>query len=204
MAPTTDSAAVGRAEAVVRAAAPDIVVERLVFVMAPAASARAAAIDGAAARVRSLLDAGEEIAFITLGDPNVYSTFASIALAVRTLRPATIVETVPGVMAFQDLAAQAHVVLTDEHQSLVVLPAHGTDERLSEALDDPASAIVLYKGGRRLPELTERLRAADRLAGAVLGELVGMTGERIAPLAEVADRPAAYLSAVIVPVRPGA
>lgn len=204
LAPCTDEAAVGRAEAIVRQAAPDVVVERLVFAMVPEPAARAGAIDEASARVVDLLDAGEEVAFITLGDPNVYSTFSSIAEGVRAARPPTVIETVPGVMAFQDLASRAQVVLTDEQQSLVVLPANGGDEPLTDALADPARAIVLYKGGRRLPELAARLREAKRLDGAVLGELLGMPGERVTPVADVADRPASYLSAVIVPAREGA
>ena len=204
LAPCTDEAAVGRAEAIVRQTAPDVVVERLVFAMVPEPAARAGAIDAASARVVELLDAGEEVAFITLGDPNVYSTFSSIADTVRTARPAAPIETVPGVMAFQDLASRAQVVLTDEQQSLVVLPANGGDGPLTDALADPARAIVLYKGGRRLPELAARLRDAKRLDGAVLGELLGMPGERVTPVADVADRPASYLSAVIVPAREGA
>lgn len=204
VAPCTDETAIGRAEAIVREAAPDVVVERMVFVMAPEPDARAGAIDAAGARLIGLLDAGEEVAFITLGDPNVYSTFSSIAAVVRSLRPSTTIETVPGVMAFQDLASRAHVVLTDEQQSLVVLPANGGDDALTDALSDPARAIVLYKGGRRLPELARRLREAARLDGAVLGELLGMQGERVAAVADMADRPASYLSAVIVPAQAGA
>ena len=204
VAPCTDASAVGRAEAIVREAAPDVVVERLVFVMAPDPADRAHALEVATARVVQLLDAGHEVAFITLGDPNVYSTFSSIATAVASARPSTAVVTIPGVMAFQALAAEAHVVLTDEQQSLVVLPANGGDASLADALDDPRRAIVLYKGGRRLPDLAARLGDADRLDGAVFGELLGMPGERVAPLADVAGRPAAYLSAVIVPAREGA
>lgn len=203
VAPCTDEAAIGRAEAIVREAAPDVVVERMVFVMASEPRARAGSIDAAGRWVVELLDAGEEVAFITLGDPNVYSTFSSIAAAVRTARPSAVIETVPGVMAFQDLASRAHVVLTDEQQSLVVLPANGGGQALTDALSDPARAIVVYKGGRRLPDLARRLQDAGRLDGAVLGELLGMPGERIAAVADVADRPASYLSAVIVPAAAG-
>lgn len=204
VAPCTDDAAVGRAETIVREAAPDVVVERLVFVMAPAPAERAGALEAAARRVVDLLAAGEDVAFITLGDPNVYSTFSSVAAAVLEARPDTVVETVPGVMAFQELAARTHVVLTDEQQSLVVLPANVDAAPIAEALADRGRTTVLYKGGRRLPEIAEQLRAASRLDGAVLGELLGMPGERLVPVASVADRPASYLSAVIVPAEEGA
>jgi precorrin-2/cobalt-factor-2 C20-methyltransferase len=100
--------------------------------------------------------------------------------------------------------ARADLVLTDEQQTLVVLPANSSDGALDTALDDPTRTIVLYKGGRRLPDIAKRLDATDRIDGAVLGELLGMPGERIAPVADVADRPASYLSAVIVPAKEGA
>ena len=38
----------------------------------------------------------------------------------------------------------------------------------------------------------------------MIGELLGLPGERVAQLADVADRPASYLSAIIAPARTGA
>jgi precorrin-2/cobalt-factor-2 C20-methyltransferase len=198
-APVTSEQAVGRAEAIVREAAPDVTVERVVFVMAPDPSARAGAIAVAAARLCACLDAGEEVAFITLGDPNVYSTFSSVAGAVRARRPGTIVETVPGIMAFQDLAARTGTVLVDERQSLTLLTGLDGTDGIEPALDDPDRAVVVYKGGRRLPEIAARLADAGRLHRAVMGELLGLPGERIGPLEPAADAPASYLATVIVP-----
>ncbi len=60
--------------------------------------------------------------------------------------------------------------------------------------------VVLYKGGRRLPDLAKAAAAAGRLDGAVAGELLGMPGERIGPLSDLAaDGPASYLATVIIP-----
>jgi precorrin-2/cobalt-factor-2 C20-methyltransferase len=206
VAPCTDVGAMGRAEAIVREAAPDVAVERLVFAMTPDPRARAAAIADAATRVAALLDQREEVAFITLGDPNLYSTFSSITTQLATVRPATPVVTVPGVMAFQELAALSGTVLADDQQSFLVLPA--SDEAASalggpvaSALQDDARALVIYKGGRHVEALAGRLREAGRLNGSVLGELLGLPGQRVAPVAEVADRPASYLSALIVPAK---
>ncbi|HET6949684.1 MAG TPA: SAM-dependent methyltransferase, partial [Acidimicrobiales bacterium] len=106
VAPSTSAMAVGRAEAIVRDVAPDVAVERVTFVMEVGTAARTAALDAAAGALVDHLDAGERVAFITLGDPNVYSTFGSLAAAVRRRRPAVPVEVVPGIMAFQDLAAR--------------------------------------------------------------------------------------------------
>ncbi len=209
VAPCTDIAAPGRAETIVREAAPDVTVERLVFVMAPEPEDRSTAIAAVVERIGALLDAGEEVAFVTLGDPNLYSTFSSVAGRVAELRPGTPVVTVPGVMAFQELAARSGTVLADEQQSFLVLPANSAETSapggaVTAALDDDSRTVVIYKGGRQMLSVASRLRDAGRLDGSVLGELLGLPGERIAQVADVADRPASYLSAVIVPARSGA
>jgi len=201
LAPTTSASAVGRAEAIVREAAPDVVVERVVFVMETDGAARAAALAAAADRVVDLLDVGERVAFVTLGDPNVYSTFASVAAEVRARRPAAPIESIPGIMAFQDLAARSGTVLVDGDERLVLVPAHRGDgaDAVAAAAADRGAAVVVYKGGSRLPELAAALADAGRLEGAVLGELLGLPGGRVERVADVAHRPATYLATLVVP-----
>ncbi len=201
LAPSTNLASVGRAEVIVREVAPDVVVERVGFVMELDGGARSAALAAAADRVVCALDAGERVAFVTLGDPNVYSTFSSLADEVRARRPAVPIETVPGIMAFQDLAARTGTVLVDGDERLVLVPARaGSDQAvLAAAAADPSVALVVYKGGGRLRELAELLAAAGRLDDAVLGELLGLPGGRVARVRDVADRPATYLATVVVP-----
>jgi precorrin-2/cobalt-factor-2 C20-methyltransferase len=199
VAPCTALDAVGRAEMIVREAAPDVLMERVRFVMAPDPAARAGAIDAACDALAGYLDAGEEVAFITLGDPTIYSTVGSVVSGVLARRPGTPWEIVPGILAFQAVAAAGRMLLTDEQQSLVVLAAHAGLEQLDRELADPTRTVVVYKGGGRLPAIAERLEAAGRLDAAVLGELVGMPGGRVTAVAGVADRPASYLSSVVVP-----
>jgi len=198
VAPSTSVEAVGRAEMIVRQAAPDVAVERLVFEMAPDRSARDEAVTRAAWRVAACLQGGEEVAFITLGDPLVYSTFASVGRAVRNLRPETVVEHQPGIMAFQLLAARTGTVLADERQAILVRTALSHDD-LEADLRRRDVTLVAYKGGRRLPDVAAAVERAGRSAGAVVGELLGMGGERVAALAEMSAGPASYLATVIVP-----
>lgn len=204
VAPCTSLEAIGRAETIVREAAPDVLVERMVFVMAPDHDARAGALAEVCERIAGHLDAGEEVAFITLGDPNIYSTVSSVVTGVTAQRPETTVETISGIMAFQALAMAGEVVLTDEQQSMVLLPASAPAEIIDAELSERTRTVILYKGGGRIAAVADQLEATDRLDGAVLGELIGMPGERIAPVAEVRDRPASYLSAVIAAAPDGA
>jgi len=201
VAPSTSAQAVGRAEAIVREVAPDVTVERVTFVMEVGTEARAAALEAAADALVAHLDAGERVAFVTLGDPNVYSTFSPLGDAVRRRRPAVPVEVVPGIMAFQDLAARTGTTVVDGTEHLVLVPAHAAaaGATLEAAAADPGAAVVVYKGGAQIGAVAATLAGHQRLEGAVIGELLGLPGGRVAPLAEVADRPASYLATMIVP-----
>ena len=195
LAPSSAIDAVGRAESIVRQACPGVRIERLVFAMGEAAGS----IDDAANAVVAGLDAGQRLAFVTLGDPNIYSTFSSVAARVRALRPDAVVETVPGIMAFQELAARSGTVVLRDTERLALVTALDGPAALDGALADPMQAVVVYKGGRHLPAMAKRLAEAGRLDGAVVGELLGLPGERVVPVAEGAEGPAAYLATVIVP-----
>src|SRR4051794_11746085 len=198
VAPTTALDAVGRAESIVRQAAPAVTVERLVFAMT-AGPERTESHAAAAAALLPHLDAGERVAFITLGDPNIYSTFSALASHVVARRPETEIRTVAGIMAFQALAASAGTVLLDGTESLALVTALDGPDTVQSALADPARAVVVYKGGRHLPAVAKALADAGRLDGAVMGELLGLPGERVIPVSDATDDPASYLATVIVP-----
>lgn len=204
VAPCTAADAVGRAEQIVREAAPDVVLERAVFVMRPDHRARAGALNAVCDRLVECLEAGEEVAFVTLGDPHVYSTASSIVAGIVARRPRTVVETVAGIMAFQAVAMAGQVMLADEQQSVVVLPAGSPDEVLRAEMADPTRTVILYKGGGRIASMADHLEAAGRLDDAVLGELMGMTGERVSQGGALRSGPGSYLSTVISPAPYGA
>jgi len=189
----------GRAESIVRQAVPGLRVDRVLFEMAAGAPTRRATARRVAATIDEWFASTPRIAFVTLGDPNVYSTFSAVAWELRHLRPALEVTTVPGIMAFQDLAARAGTVLLDDVESLTLVSALTGPEAAVEALRDPARAVVVYRGGRHLPAIAKALSDAGRLEGAVVGELLGLPGERIGPVSDLSSSPLSYLATVVVP-----
>lgn len=187
----------GRAEATVRAHAGHDRIERLVFALNERSDAarRERHWDAAGARVAEWLrETGGTAAFATIGDPNVYSTFTYLAQTVAALLPGVAVGTVPGITAMQALSAAAGVPLTEGTERLTLLPRAAA---LADALGTDGS-VVVYKAGRNLPEVAAVLKDAGR--DAVLGEHLGLPGERVVPLSDV-DGEASYLSTVLVPAR---
>jgi precorrin-2/cobalt-factor-2 C20-methyltransferase len=178
-------------------------VERALISIAPGEPARHNSIRSVAAQIVNHLDGREVVVFVTLGDPNVYSIFPAIAEAVRAERPNVPVETVPGVMAFQELAARSGTVIADEGNSVRIV-ACGADigdyaERIDASLGEPRETLVMYRGGRHLPALAATMDRHHRRADAVVGELLGLPGEQCAAVDDVSDRPASYLATIIAP-----
>ncbi len=90
-------------------------------------------------------------------------------------------------------------MLLDDTESLTIVTALDGPQAVGDALDDPERAVVVYKGGRHVPALAKLLADAGRLEGAVLGELLGLPGERVGEVSSLAAGPATYLATVIVP-----
>ena len=201
--PVMDPVEQGRAEATVRAHLDHDRIVRLVFALddrggatAERLSAWEAAADAVAAQLRTH---GGTVAFATIGDPNIYSTFTYLADAVRERVPEVEIATVPGITAMQDLASRTGTVLCEGTESLALLPLTAGVEVFEQALTH-FDTVVAYKGGRRMPEVLEVLARHDRLEGAVYGAALGLPGEQLGKASE-APANAPYLSTVLVPAR---
>jgi precorrin-2/cobalt-factor-2 C20-methyltransferase len=198
--PVMDTGERGRAEATVLHYVPEDKVVRVVFALNERTDRgrREAAWDAAGQRVARLLRAHATVAFATIGDPNVYSTFTYLAQTIGELVPGTVIETVPGITAMQDLAARSGAVLTEGTEPLTLVPVTAGAAVLKDALNGPGT-VVAYKFGRQAREVAEALRETGRLDNAVWGSALGLEDESIRPAAELDEGPLPYLSTLIAP-----
>lgn len=198
--PVMDTGERGRAEATVLHYVGAEKVVRVVFALNERTdrARREAAWDAAGARVAELLRTRGSVAFATIGDPNVYSTFTYLAHTIGELLPGTAVVTVPGITAMQDLAARSGAVLTEGTEPLTLVPVTAGAAVLKQALEGPGT-VVAYKFGRLAEEVATALRETGRTGDAVWGSALGLPEESIRPAAELADGPLPYLSTLIAP-----
>ena len=200
-----DDAEEGRAEATVRAHAGGGIIRRIAFALndpGGVTPGRAAAWDAAARAVAAAFTAGAQtVAFATIGDPAIYSTFSYLAQTVAGLAGDVTIETVPGITALQDLAARSGTVLTEGTESLVLLPLTAGTDALAEALASHDTVVGYKLGSARGPGVDAvlgLLSAAGRLDDAVFGARLGLPGEDIRPASELAGGAAVpYLSTLI-------
>jgi precorrin-4/cobalt-precorrin-4 C11-methyltransferase len=182
----------GRAETIIRAYVGADRIRRLEFALNDTGGVtprRAAAWQAAAAAVAEEFAAGAaSVAFGTLGDPNLYSTFSYLAQAVAEIVPEVTVETVAGITAMQDLASRAGISLAEGSEPVTLVPLNGGIAALDQALARGGTVVGYKVGAAASPApriLADRLQAAGRLGTAIIGARLGLPGELIAPAADL-------------------
>lgn len=132
---------------------------------------------------------GKKVAFITLGDPTVYSTFSYLEKRARADGFRT--EYVSGVTSFCAAAAALRVPLAEWQEPVHIIPA--VQKRPGELLY-PGNC-VLMKSGWRLKDVKAYLEEQDRAVW--MGVNVGMPGETLyRSLEEIPDE-TGYFSLII-------
>ncbi len=195
VAPCTDLDTPGRAETTVRGLLPDISIERLAI---PMGSDPTGAYQKGCQKISTWLDLGHKVSFITLGDPNIYSTFSSISTHLLEIRPNSNITTVPGIMAFQYLAAKTNTVLVDGNERLSLVTALDQIDNVRDCLERADDCVVVYKGGKHFGEITNVLEEVAPRSLVVVGELLGLEEESIESSLPIQPRPYNYLSTMII------
>lgn len=156
-------------------------------------TARNASHDAAADAICALIDKGKTVAFLTLGDPTVYSTawYVHKRVAARGCEA----ELIPGVPSFCAAAAKLGRALCEDGEMLHIIPASHGRER--EGLALPGSK-VLMKAGRGVLRVRDELRESGQLEQAALVERCGMEGERVICDLDELDEPSGYFSIILV------
>lgn len=191
----------GRAETIVLAACPDVEarLQRVPFSMKQrrgvGTKRRQSWEASAQAAVNAFAGGATMVAFATVGDPSVYSTFSYLAASVRDAVPDLAVEVIPGITAMQALAAASLTPLVEGRETLTLVPVTAGIESVATALTR-ADTVVAYKGGRHLEALLDTIREAGREG--VLGVNVGLAGQTITALADVDLTDAPYFSTILV------
>ncbi len=143
-----------------------------------------------AKKIEAYLDRGLSLAFLTLGDPSIYSTFGYIRDALSADGYET--RTSSGVSSFSEAAARLGVTLAAGGEPLYIIPASQT-ARLD--FDNPGT-YVLMKPPRDMAALKEAVKRSGRRASAVVN--CGMEGEVICRDIDALPPDAGYFSVIIV------
>lgn len=152
----------------------------------------------AAATVAAHVRAGRSVAFITIGDPYLYSTFLYLNQILKADYPDLPVEVVPGISSVFAAAAAAGVPLGMGADRIAILPATYESAGLRQTLRD-YETVVLMKAHRRFEQIYALLEETGRLDEAVYVRRVGSVNQEVvSDLRTLVGQPLDYLSLIIV------
>ncbi len=176
---------------------PSAQLEVLYFPMSKEAAELEAAWLANACQVEKTLSRDQNAAFVTLGDPLIYSTFGYLHRTLKKRNPALKVEIIPGITSFQAAAAKSGRILCEADQSLLLLPGTDLPPSAEQALSLADNAVIL-KAYKNMPELKRLLKADTQQRKTTFVSRLGLPGEDIVHnLAEVSDTPP-YLSLLLL------
>ena len=112
--------------------------------------------DSASEMIAQYLNSGRDVAFITLGDPSIFSTYSYVQ---RRLIDRYEIETIPGITSFTACAAAKNEALVEQNDILTIVPK--IDDRLSEVLEY-SDSIVLMKASRNTSDLEKAIEEKNR------------------------------------------
>jgi precorrin-2/cobalt-factor-2 C20-methyltransferase len=134
--------------------------------------------DAALAAIGERLTRGENVAFVTEGDPSLFSTFIYVKREALARWPDLRIEIVPGITSVTAVPAVTGIPLADGQERIAILPAtYGIDDLVDvlRAFD----TVVLMKLGGEMPKVIAALERTGLLGRAVFVSKATMAEQRI-------------------------
>ena len=154
----------------------------------------------AAVIVYQELSSGNNAAFITIGDPFIYSTYIYLLRYIRKLDKDLKVVTVPGISAVNAASSLLEVPLAEGNEKFAVMPLPARLEELRNVLS-MFDTVVLLKIGKDLRRLVEFLKAEGLDKSSFFVRRIGHPEQYIAKglsLPDVNEKTSGYLSTMII------
>jgi precorrin-2/cobalt-factor-2 C20-methyltransferase len=152
----------------------------------------------AAADVAARVRQGKDVAFITIGDPFLYSTFLYLYRIFRDNYPDIPLEVVPGISSINAASIAAGIPLGMASERIAVIPAAFEQENLRKTIDE-FDTVVLMKMSSVFDGIFELLQEMGLEQNAVYVSRVGTPDQEVVfDLASLVGKKLDYLSLLIV------
>ncbi|MGG0285985.1 precorrin-2 C(20)-methyltransferase [Peribacillus butanolivorans] len=140
---------------------------------------------------------GKDVAFVTEGDPLLYSTFIHMMKLMQELHPEVEIKTVPGISSFNGSASRLGIALADGDDHVAIIPARDDYEAMKKAIEDH-DAVVFIKVAKVIDLMITVLKDLDLLEKASVVTKVTSDEEVIWDLSELEGLELEYLTLMVV------
>lgn len=130
--------------------------------------------DKAAELILEKINQGLDVAFVTLGDPTIYSTFSYVYSKINDHD--LDIEIIPGITSFTGCAASVGLPLAEKDEIMVVVPK--VDARLGQILEH-GDTFVIMKTSRHTDLLEDIINQDERYKEIISVQNCSMEDEKI-------------------------
>lgn len=153
--------------------------------------------NGTVEKVWQKLNEGKDVAFVTEGDPLLYSTFIHMMKLMQELHPEVEIKTVPGISSFNGSASRLGIALADGDDHVAIVPARDDYEAMKKAIEDH-DAVVFIKVAKVIDLMITVLKDLDLLEKASVVTKVTSDEEVIWKVSELEGLELEYLTLMVV------
>lgn len=147
--------------------------------------------------IYTYLAKGQDVAFVTEGDPMLFSTFIHLMKLMKETHADVPIETVAGISSFNGSANRLGIPLADGEDHVAMIPATENMEDMRRVLETH-DAVVFIKVAKVLNEMLDLLEEMDLLYGVHVVTKVTSDEEVIWNVDELRGVELNYLSCMVV------
>ncbi len=143
------------------------------------------------------LQQGKDVAFVTEGDPLLYSTFIHMMRLMQEKHPEVPIEVVPGISSFNGAASRLGIALADGDDHIAIVPARDDYETMKKVIQEN-DCVIFIKVAKVIDVMLHVLRDLDLLHKASVVTKVTSDEEIIWNAAELDGAELEYLTLMVV------
>ncbi|MEH7013223.1 precorrin-2 C(20)-methyltransferase [Neobacillus niacini] len=147
--------------------------------------------------IYSYLVQGKDVAFVTEGDPMLFSTFIHLMNLMKSMYPDVPIETVAGISSFNGSVNRLGIALADGDDHVAMIPATEDMEEMRRVIENH-DAIVFIKVAKVIDVILDLLEEMNLLEKAHVVTKVTSDEEVIWKIDELRGADLNYLSCMVV------
>ncbi|MHC4267594.1 MAG: precorrin-2 C(20)-methyltransferase [Planctomycetota bacterium] len=148
--------------------------------------------------IKDEIESGNDVAYLTIGDPLTFSTYCYLLQQLSTIIPSQNIHTIPGITSYNAAASLANYSLIEQNEKLAIIPV-SMDVAELRPIFNSFDTVILMKVAKKLDEVIDLLDEMKLIDNSLFASYVGFDNEFITrDLVSLKGSGRGYLSVIIV------
>ena len=148
--------------------------------------------------IKSEIESGNNVAYLTIGDPLTFSTYCYLLQQLSKIIPSQNIHTIPGITSYNAAASLANFSLIEQNEKLAIIPVSEDVDELRPILNS-FDTVILMKVAKKLDKVIVLLEEMELIDKSLFASYIGFKNEFITrDLLSLKGEGKGYLSVIIV------